>query len=227
MTAEQILAVARGEIGTKESPANSNKVKYNDAYGAGNVPWCVVFLWWVFREAGASSLFYGGGKTAYCPTLLSFHKGLGQSIHGGYRSGDIIFFNFSGGTGASHVGVCESFDGSSITTIDGNTGEGNDADGGAVMRRTRSKKYIIGAYRPAYWAGKTYQINVPLLQNGSIGEPVRTVQTLLSAGGYAPGGVDGKWGSNTTSALKSWQKDQGLSQDGKCGPESWARLLGV
>ena len=36
--------------------------------------WCAVFVWWVFREAGAPELYYGGGETAYCPTLMSFHK---------------------------------------------------------------------------------------------------------------------------------------------------------
>ena len=152
MTAERILAVARGELGVKESPAGSNRVKYNTAYYGREVsgskyPWCCAFLWWVFRQAGASGLFYGGGKTAYCPTLLTFHKGQWVTD---YRPGDVIFFNFSGGKTAKHVGICEKWDGRTITTIDGNTGEGNEANGGAVMRRARKKKYIVGAYRPAY-----------------------------------------------------------------------------
>ena len=48
------------------------------------------------------------------------------------------------------MGLCESYDGVYITTIDGNTGTGNEANGGAVMRRRRHKRYIVGAYRPAY-----------------------------------------------------------------------------
>lgn len=228
MTAEKILSIARQEIGVKEQPAGSNHVKYNDAYGAGDVAWCCVFLWWLFQQAGASALFYGGKKTAYCPTLLSYHKGLGQGVHGNYQPGDIIFFNFSGGTGASHVGICESWDGKNITTIDGNTGTGNEANGGAVMRRTRAKKYIIGAVRPAYkTVRKMYDIKVPLLQNGSTGEEVKTVQILLKAKGHDPKGADGKWGANTTAAMKAWQKDEGLTADGICGPASWTRILGV
>ena len=39
-----------------------------------DIPGCAVFVWWVFREAGAPELYYGGGETAYCPTLMSFHK---------------------------------------------------------------------------------------------------------------------------------------------------------
>lgn len=155
MTAQRVLEIAQAEIGTKESPANSNRVKYNTAYygrevAGSSYPWCAVFVWWVFRQAGASALFYGGKKTASCPVLLNYHKQQGQSIGGDYRPGDVIFFNFSGSGGISHVGICESWDGQYITTIDGNTGSGNEANGGAVMCRLRAKKYIVGAYRPQY-----------------------------------------------------------------------------
>ena len=152
MTAEGILSIARGELGVTESPAGSNRVKYNPAYYGRDVsgssyPWCCAFLWWVFRQAGAAELFFGGNQTAYCPALLDFHKN--QRVTN-YQPGDIIFFNFNGRGNAAHVGLCEGWDGNRITTIDGNTGNNNEANGGAVMRRTRDKKYIVGAYRPAY-----------------------------------------------------------------------------
>ena len=153
MTAERLLALAREQIGVREQPAGSNRVRYNTAYYGREVsgtgyPWCCTFLWWLFRQAGAENLFYGGGRTAYCPGLMSYHRK--QAVKGDYRPGDVIFFNFSGGSGASHVGLCEGWDGEKITTIDGNTGTGDEANGGAVLRRTRDKKYIVGAYRPAY-----------------------------------------------------------------------------
>ena len=153
MTAEKILEIARSQLGIKENPPNSNRVKFNTAYYGREVsgsayPWCCAFVWWVFREAGAASLFYGGKKTASCSALLSFHKG--QAVRGDYQPGDIIFFNFNGRKNPAHVGICESWDGQYITTIDGNTAPTNEANGGAVMRRRRAKKYMIGAYRPAY-----------------------------------------------------------------------------
>lgn len=155
-TAQQLLDIARAELGTKESPAGSNNVKYNTAYYGREVydglwdtefPWCVVFLWWCFRQAGAAELFYGGSKTASCRQLLSYHK---RQAVTDCQPGDIIFYNFHGKTTAEHVGICESAGGSSIVTIEGNTGVGNDANGGAVMRRTRSLGQIVGAYRPKY-----------------------------------------------------------------------------
>ena len=50
-----------------------------------------------------------------------------------------------------HVGILDSItkDGNLIT-IDVNTGATNDANGGAVMRRTRDPKYVTGACRPGY-----------------------------------------------------------------------------
>lgn len=151
-TADRLLELARRELGTVEDPPGSNRVKYNTAYYGREVsgsgyPWCAVFLWWLFRTASAADLYYGGGRTAYCPTLMAYHRG--QAVTD-YRPGDVIFFNFDGGSNARHVGLCEGFDGARITTIDGNTGTGDEANGGAVMRRTRHKKYIVGAYRPDY-----------------------------------------------------------------------------
>lgn len=61
-----------------------------------------------------------------------------------------MFFNFSGRSSAGHVGICESWDGTYITTIDGNTGSASEDNGGAVLRRRRHKKFIVGAYRPEY-----------------------------------------------------------------------------
>lgn len=155
MTADKLLSIARSQVGVSESPAGSNNVLYNTEYytravrGSG-YPWCCTFVWWLFREAGASDLFYGGKKTAYCPTLLNYHRKARQFVSGDYEPGDVIFFNFSGKSSAAHVGICEAWDGKNITTIDGNTGTTNEANGGTVMRRRRDKKYIVGAYRPAY-----------------------------------------------------------------------------
>ena len=140
MTAEKILDVARSQLGIKENPPNSNKVKFNTAFYEQEVSGS--------QYPGASQLFYGGKRTASCSKLLSFHTA--QKIQGGYLPGDIIFFNFKGKKNTEHVGICESWDGEKITTIDGNTGTGNEANGGAVLRRRRDKSFIVGAYRPVY-----------------------------------------------------------------------------
>lgn len=153
-TASEILALAKKEIGIKESPAGSNDVKYNTEYygrrvSGGDWAWCAVFVWWLFRQAGASDLYYDGGRTAYVPTLLDWAKRKGLVVDTP-RPGDLICFDFKNNNRAGHIGVCESWDGQYITTIDGNTGTGNEANGGCVMRRRRAKKYIFAIIRPEY-----------------------------------------------------------------------------
>lgn len=46
MSAERVIEVARGELGTTEYPPGSNQTKYGQAFGWDGVPWCVIFLWW-------------------------------------------------------------------------------------------------------------------------------------------------------------------------------------
>ena len=57
MTAERIVSAARAEIGVKESPANSNRVKYNTAYYG--------------REVSGSAI----PKPEYIRTLLDRYHG--------------------------------------------------------------------------------------------------------------------------------------------------------
>lgn len=153
-----ILKIARSQIGKKEAPADSNNVIYNTqfygrpVYGS-KYPWCCAFVWWVFKEAGASELFYDGQKTAYCPTAMNWFKGKGQFVTSGYKTGDIVFFNFTNNplSGPGHVGIIESVnpDGS-LQCIEGNTGVSSEDNGGEVMRRTRKLALVVGAGRPAY-----------------------------------------------------------------------------
>ena len=156
-TASEILALAASYIGTKESPVGSNNVIFNTHYYGGPVNdeslhWCVVFVWDIFRMAGASELFYGGNKTASCTTLHSYHAARGQAVPvDELQPGDIAFFDFSGRRRVTqHVGIVESVEGGYVTTIDGNTGTTSEANGGAVMRRRRELRFVSRAYRPAY-----------------------------------------------------------------------------
>lgn len=56
-----------------------------------------------------------------------------------------------------------------------------------------------------------------LSKYGSRGEEVRQIQTKLKRWGYYSGNVDGIYGSGTLSAVKSFQKKNGLKVDGIAG----------
>lgn len=203
-TVNDVLNVARNEIGYKEGHNNNNK--YGVEYGMNNQPWCVIFIWWIFNHASAGNLFYGGNRVALCSTLYNYHNGLGQAVGttGAHlRAGDIVFFDFSGRKrDTNHVGIVESVQNSStIITIEGNTSSGaagSQANGDGVYRRTRSTKYVSRAYRPAYEAGAVTP-STPSIDYRV--ERIKSLQRALNARGYATGGVDGIIGAKTRNAM--------------------------
>jgi peptidoglycan hydrolase-like protein with peptidoglycan-binding domain len=64
----------------------------------------------------------------------------------------------------------------------------------------------------------------PTIKKGSTGNPVRRAQKRLTLGGWDTGGVDGIFGAGTEAAVKRFQRDQGLTQDGIVGPNTWDRI---
>lgn len=155
-TAKQIIDKARRYIGTKESPAYSNNVIFNtDYYGhpvsGSDYPWCVTFVWDIFRMCDASELFYDGRKTAYCPAVLSWGRENGLIVTDG-REGDLILFDWdnTNPNDADHIGfIAGRGDDGYYITIEGNTAIGNDSNGGEVMERRRSTG-IRAIIRPRY-----------------------------------------------------------------------------
>ena len=69
--------------------------------------------------------------------------------------------------------------------------------------------------------------NLPTLRKGSKGEYVTLLQTKLVNLGYNIGksGIDGDFGSATLAAVKTFQKDRGLTTDGVVGKKTWEALM--
>ena len=90
-TASTIIKTASNEIGVKET--GNNNVKYNTEYYGKAVngdayPWCAVFVWLVFKHSGASSIFYGGGKTASVYEIWRYYNSLGR-VYSSPKVGDL------------------------------------------------------------------------------------------------------------------------------------------
>jgi hypothetical protein len=66
----------------------------------------------------------------------------------------VALYQFDSDPESEHTGIIVSASGDTICAVEGNTGAGNDANGGAVMLRTRSVKTLLGAYRPPYEVDK-------------------------------------------------------------------------
>ena len=144
---EQIISLAESQVGITETPPGSNHVIYNTEYYGSEVsgaayPWCCAFIWWLFKNLGASDLFCGGQKTAYCPFVVNYAKQHNQWVTD-YQPGDLVLFDWDGDGVADHIGLVTRVVGASVHTVEGNVDE-------AVRAMQRTTLTIMGAYRPAY-----------------------------------------------------------------------------
>ncbi len=64
----------------------------------------------------------------------------------------------------------------------------------------------------------------PLVRRGDRVFPVRALQRLLCARNHDVA-VDGIFGPRTESAVKAFQQEKGLANDGIVGPATWSRLI--
>ncbi len=170
---EKLLGLARKELGYTESPPGSNNTKYGAAYGLQGQPWCMELMWWLFREAGLSPLFYDGQKTASCGTLLRWARREGLTVPvDDVKPADITILNFSGKKengelDTEHCGLVEDVPTvGTIVTIEGNTstGVGSQSNGEVVARKTRYAHQVVGVIRPRYqtmdYVGHWYEDDV-------------------------------------------------------------------
>ena len=219
MRAKDIINRAEKEIGTFESPANSNNVKYNTWYygkevSGASYPWCAVFISWLFKDTNLVK------KTASCAQMMEWFEGNNQIVREP-QAGDIVFFKFNtNNRKTNHVGLVVGVNGNQITTIEGNTSTTSQDNGGKVMKRRRSGN-IVGYARPKYDDAKMAYKTVRM---GSRGEEVKYLQSRLTSFGYHVGGVDGIFGVNTCNAVIEFQSDYGLVADGIVGKNTWAKI---
>jgi peptidoglycan hydrolase-like protein with peptidoglycan-binding domain len=64
----------------------------------------------------------------------------------------------------------------------------------------------------------------PTIKKGSTGAAVKLAQKRLVMRWYDPGPIDGLFGAKTEKAVKYYQGDRLLDNDGIVGPKTWARL---
>ena len=226
--------------------ARSYAVKYTDQ-------WCDTCLSAMFIKAGAVDLI--GGTECGVEEHVKKFKAAGIWIEDGAitpQAGDIIVYNWDDSTQpndgySDHIGIVEGVNGKTITTIEGNYRD-------SVARRTITVGHgqIRGYARPKYGMveeivieepdtltpspeptiGGTYMFATETVKNGSSGASAKLLQKLLRGEGYYGANgkaltLDGQAGTNTIFALRSYQRSNGLTADGICGPLTWQRILGV
>ena len=64
----------------------------------------------------------------------------------------------------------------------------------------------------------------PTVKRESTGEAVKGLQNALAARSYNVGAIDGIFGYGTETAVKEFQRQAGLTDDGIAGPRTWEAL---
>ncbi len=87
-----------------------------------------------------------------------------------------------------------------------------------------------GIVGPATWAALPDGGPMPVLQVGSSGPVVRSLQTLLTNGAAGqwnttPQGIDGNFGPHTKASVVAFQAWGGVAQDGIVGDQTWSVSL--
>jgi peptidoglycan hydrolase-like protein with peptidoglycan-binding domain len=142
---EKAYKLAVSQIGQTEHPAGSNKSKFSAWYGLTG-PWCAMFCTWCYVGAGSKALVKGE-RFAYVPYVLAAaqsHK-YGLSVTTEPVKGDLVLFDWGGDGTPDHIGLFGEWTSKKAGTfksVEGNTGVGNDSNGGEVMRRDRNRANV-------------------------------------------------------------------------------------
>ena len=197
---DRFLALAQSQVGIKESPANSNKVKYNTWFYGSVVSgsaysWCAVFVCWVLLSGATPT----SAETARdnSAEIKKFQKWLNAKYKTGLREdGGFGPLTRTAAVTAWQTEMNEQLD--AELDVDGDFGK---------LSKKAAKKCKV-----AY---------------GAKGNFTYIIQGLLYCHGYDPNGFDGEYGNDTKTAVKAFQTAKSVSADGVVGVGTWTKLLGI
>ena len=89
---------------------------------------------------------------------------------------------------------------------------------------------VDGIVGPLTWNALPNGAPMPVLRQGSSGEVVRALQTLLTNGAsgawnVTPQGIDGNFGPHTKASVQAFQTWGSVASDGIVGDQTWAVSL--
>lgn len=196
---DRFLALAEAQVGTKESPANSNKVKYNtwfygSAVSGSAYPWCAVFVCWVLLSGATATSAEPSDFSAYIKkfqTWLNTNYKTGLKVDGGYGP-------------LTRTAAISAWQTECNTQLEA----GLVVDGVYGTASKKAAKKCKVAYKAS-------------------GNFTYLIQGLLYCHGYDPNGFDGTFGTGTRAAVINFQKAKLGSSDGVVGANTWAKLLSI
>lgn len=218
-TVNQLLDIARKEIGYTENPPDSNMTKYGKWIGLNGYAWCVSFCQWCCAQANVHLPI----KTGSCGALMNAAKQANMWIATTfYMPGDIVIFDFTNNKRTTqHCGIVEEkIPNYGVQTIEGNTSDsGSQDNGGMVCRKKRPYRHIIGAVRPIFDLEKVEE-DISKMTTQKFIESLTDEQaySLLTKAQRHAGTLpepkwsvdEGHWGKATTSGVINGKSPEGF-----------------
>ena len=209
-----------GKLWTQQDQNNSSRdmtVKYGSRWIGHYVADCSGLFRWAFKQLG-SDIHHGSNLIFDCDCKQTGALSNGQYAGQPIAPGTAVFTGTQGDHG--HIG---------LYVGNGKVIEAKGTQAGVVESNVTDKKWTWWGVLKNVEYGELPKPDPnyrPTLRRGDKGEYVTLMQTQLLQKGYdlAPYGADGDFGKKTEAAVKAFQKDNGLVQDGICGQKTWAAL---
>lgn len=194
----------------QNAATRSATVQYGSQWIGKRVADCSGLFVWAFRELGGR--IYHGSNTIWNQYCSSQGK-LTENTQ--IRPGTAVFLLKNGNR--HHLGLYVGND----TVV-----EARGTQSGVVISRL-SHWDEWGELKDVSYDGQSVEHFLPVLRQGSQGEEVKALQESLLRLGYAlpKYGADGKYGSETTKAVRLFQAKVGLEIDGLYGRKTHAALM--
>ena len=93
-----------------------------------------------------------------------------------------------------------------------------------ALQHELNTQFNLGLVEDGIFGNLTYNASINVRQ-GATGNITHIIQAVLYCKGYNTNGIEGIYGEGTTSAIRKFQKDKGLSVDGICGKNTFRKLF--
>jgi hypothetical protein len=153
-----VITEAKKHVGYVEGPNKDNI--FGAWYGANHTAWCAEFVSYVLNKAGQGATIAGAQSPkgfASCGKGIAHFKAKKAWFKAeDAQPGDIVFFDWNHDGEQDHVGIVTMNDKANkiLHTVEGNTSDVNNSNGGVVQIKNRNYSVIMGVGRPAYKAKK-------------------------------------------------------------------------
>ena len=218
----QLWTQAKQDAATREMT-----VKYGQRWVGHNVADCSGLFTWAFKQLGG--YMYHGSNTMFKKYSIT----TGELKNGQRTDGEKL----KPGT-AVYTGTKDDHGHVGLYIGGGWVIEAKGTQYGVVRSSIAEKKWTWwGELTGVSYSGENAPVEppvsgndkvvLPTLRRGDKGEKVAYLQKLLMDRGYAlpKYGADGDFGAETEKAVKAFQRDWGLKEDGVVGEKTWSMLL--